>query len=250
MVTQADYTLPSCRSRTVALSVATGGVCRRRRADTLSAFSSTAVSMHLSGMQDKEVIEEEQIMSGHNCISLADFSFNVNAFEDKGCIFLSVQKGNVLQTAAAVAWPTGKRRTARNLYAVKTILATSVALRRVSSPFRWTHLQELFGNRSPTFQRNTGRLSSTCGRLLIIILTLFLGASYNPERPCMPMPFTRKSWPCKMLSDSLDATRNRQITKSPLYEKFSKNPNFATSPLRHFPGLFLVPYPCVCLAAG
>ncbi|CDF38935.1 unnamed protein product [Chondrus crispus] len=86
MVTQADFTLAACRSRTLSLSVTTDGIWRRRRAASRSAFSSSAVLMHLAGLRENEVIEEQRILSRHNRISLADFSFNCNAFGDKDCL--------------------------------------------------------------------------------------------------------------------------------------------------------------------
>ena len=132
--------------------------------------------MHLAGLQDNEVIEEQRILSRHNHIPLADFSFNFNAFGDRDCVlFFRFRKRYVLRMVAAIAWPTEKRHTARNCYAVTTIWQL-VLFYDVFPPHAVGWIWRSFSEKdSLTSRRYIGRLLNRCGRHIIVLLVLFPG---------------------------------------------------------------------------
>ena len=148
MVTQADYTLAACRSRPTALTVATGAIWQPRREAPRSCFASAAVVMHLDNLVAREIEEQTRVLSRNNGISLTHFSFNFNGYGDHDCLFgFRFRKAGVLNMIKAVTWPTTKRSTSRDRYAVSPNLATFLLLRRVSSPVRWVDLEFMFGKR-------------------------------------------------------------------------------------------------------
>eukprot|EP00171_Calliarthron_tuberculosum_P001859 IDg1859t1 len=104
MVTQADFTLIACRRRATALSVAAGAVWRRRRRAPRSAFSSSAVVLQLATLAQRELSEQDAILTRYNRISLSDFSFNFNALGDQQCLLLfRFKKQDVLRMIEAIA---------------------------------------------------------------------------------------------------------------------------------------------------
>lgn len=83
-------------------------------------------------------------------ISHTNFAVNLSMFTNEACVALfRFGQRDLEKVINVMSWPSGKRRTNGNQYAVNPQLAACVVLRRLATPARWFDLEALFGKFSP-----------------------------------------------------------------------------------------------------